>query len=54
MNKEKIIYYISESFIWNKILDIVHHLMNKKPLWGDVEWCGDRFCRYCGGKKNFK
>ena len=30
--------------------DIVHFLLNKKPIWGDAEKCGRRFCRFCGGK----
>ena len=52
--KEKIKWYITGQFIWDKILDIVHCVKRKKPLWPDAVWCGEKFCRYCGGKKNLK
>jgi len=36
--------------IHNKIEDILHFLLFRKPVWPEAGQCDSRFCKMCGGR----
>ncbi len=52
ITKQKIKWYISGAFIFDKIKDVWHLATRKDPIWPDADQdqCTFIFCRFCGGK----
>jgi len=45
-------FHLLIQIITEGIKNRIHYILKNPPLWTDAMYCGDKYCRYCGGKRS--